>query len=100
MRNHWINKSDKDTPPKITASVDICYRIGHCSTGESPQGGSVCMNKPHTLAFPAAHTNEDNVFSEGNSIVPLVNGEAAYPEMIDAMSQARTSIALATYQFD
>ncbi len=36
----------------------------------------------------------------GNHITPLVNGVQAYPAMLDALAQARHSIALATYIFD
>ncbi len=36
----------------------------------------------------------------GNRVEPLVNGEQAYPAMLEAMAQAERSIALATYIFD
>lgn len=36
----------------------------------------------------------------GNLIEPLVNGEEAYPAMLEAIGQARHSIALVTYIFD
>lgn len=36
----------------------------------------------------------------GNRIEPLVNGEQAYPAMLDAIAHAERSIALATYIFD
>lgn len=36
----------------------------------------------------------------GNKVTPLVGGDAAYPEMIEAIKGARKSIALATYIFD
>ena len=35
----------------------------------------------------------------GNSIVPLVNGDEAYPAMLQAIDEARTSVALASYIF-
>ena len=35
----------------------------------------------------------------GNTIEPLVDGEQAYPAMLEAIEQARTSIALASYIF-
>ena len=35
----------------------------------------------------------------GNSIVPLVNGVEAYPAMLQAIDEARTSVALASYIF-
>lgn len=37
---------------------------------------------------------------EGNRIVPLVDGEAAYPAMLEAIEHAQHSVALATYIFD
>lgn len=36
----------------------------------------------------------------GNAIVPLFNGEEAYPAMLDAIANAETSVSLATYIFD
>ncbi len=36
----------------------------------------------------------------GNCIEPLVNGEEAYPAMLQAIDDARESLALATYIFD
>lgn len=36
----------------------------------------------------------------GNRITPLVNGEEAYPAMIEAIETARESVALSTYIFD
>ncbi len=36
----------------------------------------------------------------GNRIEPLIDGDAAYPAMLDAIRGAKTSIALCTYIFD
>jgi cardiolipin synthase len=36
----------------------------------------------------------------GNQIVPLVNGDEAYPAMLEAIRQARHSVSLLTYIFD
>jgi cardiolipin synthase len=36
----------------------------------------------------------------GNTVEPLVNGDAAYPSMLAAIGQARKTIGLATYIFD
>src|SRR5690606_9609857 len=38
--------------------------------------------------------------TEGNTVEPLVDGDAGYPAMLEAIGSARTSIALATYIFD
>ena len=37
---------------------------------------------------------------EGNAVVPLLNGDEAYPAMLDAIAQARKSITLTSYIFD
>ena len=36
----------------------------------------------------------------GNAVDPLVGGDAGYPAMLEAIADARTSVALATYIFD
>jgi len=36
----------------------------------------------------------------GNRLEPLVNGDTAYPAMLDAIAQARHTVTLATYIFD
>lgn len=38
--------------------------------------------------------------SGGNTVIPLENGEVAFPAMLDAIEHAKHSIALATYIFD
>lgn len=38
--------------------------------------------------------------TQGNRIVPLVNGDQAYPSMLQAIDQAERSITLSTYIFD
>lgn len=40
------------------------------------------------------------VLSAGNRIVPLSGGDESYPAMLEAIVQARTSIALCSYIFD
>lgn len=42
----------------------------------------------------------NNELVAGNRIVPLRNGETAYPAMLDAIRSARETVALATYIFD
>ncbi len=39
-------------------------------------------------------------FVGGNTVMPLMNGDAAYPAMLDAIARARHSIALSSYIFD
>ena len=51
------------------------------------------------LARTAA-TVLDRPLLPGNTVVPLINGDEAYPAMLEAIGQARHSIALSTYIFD
>ena len=37
---------------------------------------------------------------KGNRVVPLVNGDEAYPAMIQAINSAQASVTLSTYIFD
>ncbi|MBP1727999.1 MAG: cardiolipin synthetase 2 [Deltaproteobacteria bacterium] len=62
-----------------------------------------------TLPPTAAYLNEFRALSDrvvssrlvpGNRIVPLENGEHAYPAMLDAINSATRSINLSTYIFD
>lgn len=68
--------------------------------------------RPEGRKRTAGEGGEDRTFSDlvanitglplttGNAVTPLINGEAAYPEMIGAIEGARTSVALSTYIFD
>jgi cardiolipin synthase A/B len=38
--------------------------------------------------------------TQGNAVAPLVNGEVAYPAMLDAIDRAEHGLALCTYIFD
>ncbi len=42
----------------------------------------------------------DLPFLPGNHITPLMNGDMAYPAMLEAIAGAKTTIALSTYIFD
>lgn len=62
---------------------------------------------PHKEAvghLVSLHTVADRVtrlpMLPGNKIVPLHNGEQAYPQMLDAISRAERSVNLASYIFD
>lgn len=53
--------------------------------------------------IPLGHLGDEltlSVLEAGNRITPLVNGDAAYPEMLAAIDAARRSVALSTYIFD
>ena len=53
----------------------------------------------HTLAELVDRV-ADRPLTAGNSVVPLIDGEEAYPEMIAAIDGAEHSVALCTYIFD
>jgi cardiolipin synthase len=53
----------------------------------------------HTLAELVDRV-ADRPLTAGNSVVPLIDGEEAYPEMIAAIEAAERSVALCTYIFD
>ncbi len=42
----------------------------------------------------------ERALMEGNEVVPLFNGDEAYPEMLRAIGEARKTVTLATYIFD
>ena len=53
--------------------------------------------------IPLGHLGDELTLSAleaGNRISPLINGDAAYPEMLAAIDGARRSVALSTYIFD
>jgi cardiolipin synthase len=71
-------------------------------SGSTPQ-------TPSDLPPDAAYLSEFRALSDrvvsvqlvaGNRIVPLENGENAYPAMLDAINEATASINLSTYIFD
>jgi cardiolipin synthase len=51
------------------------------------------------LNHAVARTTEQPLLA-GNTVLPLANGDAAYPEMLRAIAEAERSIVLATYIFD
>ena len=53
----------------------------------------------HAALAVSGRVNRDPLRG-GNEVTPLVNGEQAYPAMLGAIREARTSITLATYIFD
>lgn len=66
---------------------------------------------PRALSIPemAGHLKELVILAdrvviapliEGNSLKPLVNGEAAYPAMLEAIGNSRSSVHISTYIFD
>ncbi len=53
--------------------------------------------------IPLGHLGDEltcSVLEAGNRLTPLVNGDAAYPEMLAAIDAAQRGVALSTYIFD
>ncbi len=50
--------------------------------------------------FQFARSVHDMPFLGGNRVVPLVNADGAYPNMLAAIAEAKRSIALSVYIFD
>jgi cardiolipin synthase len=85
-------------------------RRWHMEAGEPPAhptrgATAVSIPLPAELSYlKELRSLSDRVVSTelrpGNSIVPLENGEAAYPAMLAAIDNARSSIHLCTYIFD
>jgi cardiolipin synthase len=76
------------------------------TTGERPQGHDELKE---TLPEGTAHLTAiaqlvDRVtevpLTKGNRLTPLVNGDTAFPAMIEAIESAQHSVALSTYIFD
>lgn len=72
-------------------------------------GGEPTDDGAHALPLPAAHLRTmaalvgrvvRRPLVPGNKIEPLVNGDEAYPAMLDAIKAATRSVSLATYIFD
>jgi len=57
-----------------------------------------CHHLAHLAELTERVTNQP--LMAGNRITPLVNGDAAYPAMIEAIGGARQTVSLATYIFD
>jgi len=57
-----------------------------------------CYHLSHLAELTERVTNQP--LMAGNRINPLVNGDAAYPAMIEAIGGARQTVSLATYIFD
>lgn len=51
-------------------------------------------------AIVAGHAIHPMTYLAGNSIKPLINGDTAYPEMIDSIHRAKRCIVLSSYIFD
>jgi cardiolipin synthase len=93
MRRGKILIADAEARRRTTSNLVACApeELDHCLPAASR----------HLRAL--AHVVEGVVYRpllHGNSIEPLLNGDEAYPAMLDAIAGAKHSIALSTYIFD
>ncbi|MFP4687583.1 MAG: cardiolipin synthase [bacterium] len=79
-------------------------------------GVTLKKKQPETMESPAAQLSPDYLqlkpiarlvknltrrsLTAGNRIEPLVNGDSAYPAMLEAIEEAKRSVTLSTYIFD
>lgn len=81
--------------PKVPSGTSDRLRV-------SPVGSDDPTWTPPHLGGLARAIDEVSVrpLVRGNEVEPLIDGDAAFPAMLEAIGNARTSIALATYIFD
>lgn len=82
-------------------------RLRMGATGEfrlpaPPEGLSIVPSQPDNLRALArlVERASGRPLLPGNRIAPLVSGDAAYPAMVQAIREARRTVALSTYIFD
>ncbi len=85
-------RPDRDIRPPS----EEARRQGHDSLVRALAEEAPHLQQIATLGDQVSHAP----LTPGNRVTPLVNGEAAYPAMIEAIDQARRSVALATYIFN
>lgn len=73
--------------------------VAECSAAQLAASLPTGSQHLTTLARTAARVL-DRPLLPGNTVVPLINGDAAYPAMLEAIRNARHTITLATYIFD
>ncbi|MBI5688470.1 MAG: cardiolipin synthase [Verrucomicrobia bacterium] len=77
--------------------------IRHRSRAQAPAGGAEICRQSAEHLVPLMHLVDrvqPRPLVAGNTVEVLVDGEAAFPAMLEAIEQARTSVALASYIFD
>jgi len=83
------------------APGDASAEAAEAGGGASVDAGPTLAAVPHLAALVAATDRlVDRPLVGGNAIAPLVDGDAAFPAMLEAIAGARRSITLATYIFD
>lgn len=76
-------------PARITPATES-FPVEHLPTGASHLGS---LARVVNSVVP-------NELLPGNHVEPLVNGDQAYPAMLDAIARAKHSVSLSTYIFD
>jgi cardiolipin synthase len=66
---------------------------------EGPDAGGAALGALEGLARAIGRSTARPLL-DGNAVTPLWDGDEAYPAMLDAIGQARVSIALCSYIFD
>jgi cardiolipin synthase len=81
------------------ARCDATLPIGQCSS--DMVNTQLGVHAAHLQALTTL-TNKltQRSLTYGNRVIPLVNGDQAFPAMLDAIDQAARSISLSTYIFD
>lgn len=79
----------RSTPPSADSSA--------CQSQED-QATSRCGHLTQLVRLVGHNTNRPLL--DGNSVSPLVNGDEAFPAMLEAIDQAQTSVTLCTFIFD
>ncbi len=74
------------------AAVVMNDRLAAANQAEAPSGWEPLASLTSVISLEP--------LVGGNSIVPLVNGDEAYPAMLEAIRRARRSVGFATYIFD
>ncbi len=78
-----IQSGEFERPPRLSGEVTLPHAIEHL--------GSLARLVDRVAGRP---------LTPANTLVPLVNGDEAYPAMLDAIDRAQRTIALSTYIFD
>lgn len=65
---------------------------------EDEQATARCEHLTQLVRLVGHNTNRPLL--DGNSVTPLVNGDEAFPAMLEAIDQAETSVTMCTFIFD
>ena len=95
-RANRLRADGPDPPDEVRVGVMVPKRrvepIAPEDLGEGPYGMNALRRFIGTVS--------GRELTEGNAVAPLVNGDEGYPAMLEAIGNARHSVALCTYIFD